>query len=158
MITRGIPQMYYGSEINLYGTKEKGDADIRKDFPGGWKEDKRNAFTREGRTKEENEIWDFYSTLLNWRKNNSTIHDGKMMQFTSFNDNVYSLFRYDKNKVIGLIINPTNKKISIKTSKFKELTKSQKYFFEVTDGEKKKWEEKSYFLFKIIPWKHTGIT
>jgi len=142
MITRGIPQMYYGSEINLYGTRKKGDADIRKDFPGGWKEDKRNAFTREGRTKEENEIWDFYSTLLNWRKNNSTIHNGNMMQFTSFNDGVYSLFRYDENRIIGLIINPTDKKISIQTNKFDELTINQKYFRDVIDGQKKKWGDK----------------
>ena len=90
----------------------------------------------------ENEIWDFYSTLLNWRKNNSTIHNGNMMQFTSFNDGVYSLFRYDENRIIGLIINPTDKKISIQTNKFDELTINQKYFRDVIDGQKKKWGDK----------------
>ena len=142
MVSRGIPQMYYGSEINLFGTKQKGDADIRKDFPGGWPDDRRSAFTKKGRTNQENDIWNFYSTLLNWRKKNATIHNGKMMQFTSFNDNVYSLFRYDEKKVVGLLINPTDKKINVVTSKYDELVEDQEFYFEVISGKKKKWKAK----------------
>ena len=142
MVSRGIPQMYYGSEINLFGTKQKGDADIRKDFPGGWPDDRRSAFTKKGRTNQENDIWNFYSTLLNWRKKNATIHNGKMMQFTSFNDNVYSLFRYDEKKVVGLLINPTDKKINVVTSKYDELVEDQEFYYEVISGKKKKWKAK----------------
>ena len=126
--------MYYGSEINLFGTKQKGDADIRKDFPGGWPDDERSAFTKKGRTNQENDIWDFYSILLNWRKNNPTIHNGKMMQFTSFNDNVYSLFRYDEKMVVGLLINPTDQKIKVLTNKYNELINDQKFYHEVISG------------------------
>ena len=142
MVSRGIPQMYYGSEINLFGTKQKGDADIRKDFPGGWPDDRRSAFTKKGRTNQENDIWNFYSTLLNWRKKNATIHNGKMMQFTSFNDNVYSLFRYDDKKVVGLLINPTDKKINVVTNKYDELVEDQEFYYEVISGKKKKWKAK----------------
>jgi len=142
MVNRGIPQMYYGAEINLFGTKRKGDADIRKDFPGGWADDKRDAFTKKGRTKEENDIWDFCSILLNWRKNNSTIHNGNMMQFIPLSDHIYSLFRYDNEKIIGLLINPSDRKTVIQTNRFEELTINQKYFLDVIDGQKKKWEEK----------------
>ena len=142
MVSRGIPQMYYGSEINLFGTKQKGDADIRKDFPGGWPDDRRSAFTKKGRTNQENDIWNFYSTLLNWRKKNATIHNGKMMQFTSFNDNVYSLFRYDEKKVVGLLINPTDKKINVGTNKYDELVEDQEFYYEVISGKKKKWKAK----------------
>ena len=48
------PQLYYGTEILMNGTKEKTDGNVRKDFPGGFKGDSHNAFTREGRTAEEN--------------------------------------------------------------------------------------------------------
>ena len=68
MTTRGIPQMYYGTEIMMGGEKSKGDGDIRRDFPGGWAGDEKDAFTAAGRTKEQNEVFDFVRTLLNWRK------------------------------------------------------------------------------------------
>ena len=126
MVNRGIPQMYYGFEINLYGSRKKGDADIRKDFPGGWSEDKRSAFIKNGRTNEENEIWEFCSRLLNWRKGNNTIHNGHTMQFIPLKDGIYSIFRYDEEKVIGLIINPSEEKVVIKSNRYDELTHGQK--------------------------------
>ena len=142
MISRGIPQMYYGFEINLFGNRQKGDADIRKDFPGGWPEDKRDAFTKNGRTKSENDIWDYCSRLLNWRKDNNTIHNGKTMQFIPLRDDVYSIFRYDEEKVIGLLINPNEKEVKINSDRFDELTKNQKKFVDILDGKKKKWSKK----------------
>ena len=61
------PQLYYGTEILMNGTKEKTDGNVRKDFPGGFKGDSHNAFTREGRTAEENAMFDWLSRLLHWR-------------------------------------------------------------------------------------------
>jgi len=156
MINRGIPQMYYGAEINLFGTRAKGDGDIRKDFPGGWAEDKRNAFTKNGRTKEENDLWDFCSNLLNWRKNNSTIHNGNLMQFNPLSDHVYSMFRYDDQKVIGLLINPNEKQVNVDTNRYDELVKNQKYYIDILDGKKKKWKNQLSIPavgFRIIEFK-----
>src|SRR6187402_336855 len=66
---RGIPEIYSGSEIGMKGDKiKKGDADIRQDFPGGWNGDANNAFTKSGRTAEQQQYFDFSSKLLNWRK------------------------------------------------------------------------------------------
>ena len=65
---RGIPQLYYGSEIGMAGDKGKGDADIRQDFPGGWASDKNNAFTASGRTAEQAKYFDFTAKVFNWRK------------------------------------------------------------------------------------------
>lgn len=62
---RGIPQINFGSEIGMKGDKGKGDADIRRDFPGGWKSDQHNAFTASGRTAEEAAYFDFTKQLLN---------------------------------------------------------------------------------------------
>lgn len=68
LTTRGIPQIYYGTEILMTGDKGKGDGDLRKDFPGGWQGDTRNCFVENGRTEQENEAFEFTRQLLNWRK------------------------------------------------------------------------------------------
>jgi glycosidase len=104
---RGIPQFYYGSEIMMTGDKDKGDGDIRRDFPGGWPKDKHNAFTASGRTVAENEAFDFIKKLMNWRKANPVIHSGKTMQFIPEN-NCYIYFRYNDKKTIMVIINNHN--------------------------------------------------
>jgi neopullulanase len=91
---RGIPQLYYGSEIGMAGNKELGDADIRQDFPGGWQGDTLNAFTKEGRTQGQNAYFDFTSKLFNWRKTKSVIHHGKMTHYIPEN-NTYVYFRYN---------------------------------------------------------------
>ncbi len=101
---RGIPQFYYGSEILMTGDKEKGDGDIRRDFPGGWSKDKSNAFIASGRTEQENEAFNFIKKLMNWRKVNPVIHSGKTMQFVSEN-NCYVYFRYNTEKTVMVIIN-----------------------------------------------------
>ena len=67
--TRGIPQIYYGSEIGMKGERNFGDGDIRRDFPGGWKDDQHSAFIDSERTDEENAYFEFTKRLLNWRKN-----------------------------------------------------------------------------------------
>jgi neopullulanase len=101
---RGIPQIYYGAEILLPGDKNKGDGDIRRDFPGGWARDSRDAFTSEGRTLAENEAYAYLSKLLNWRKNNPVIHTGKTMQFI-IQDKCYIYFRYNQEKTVMVVIN-----------------------------------------------------
>ncbi len=104
MTTRGIPQMYYGTEIMMGGEKSKGDGDIRRDFPGGWAGDEKDAFTAAGRTKEQNEVFDFVRTLLNWRKNNPVIHTGAMKHFIPENG-VYVYFRYNADKKVMVVLN-----------------------------------------------------
>jgi glycosidase len=104
--TRGIPQIYYGSEIGMKGSKEVGDADIRRDFPGGWDTDKQTAFYanddkrrygREGRTPEQEAYFQFTKKLLNWRKNQIVIHEGKLVQYVPEN-NVYVYFRIQESE------------------------------------------------------------
>ena len=77
----------------MKGSKEKGDADLRKDFPGGWPDDSRSAFTSLGRTDTENKYFDFTKQLFNWRKTESVIHYGKTMHYAPQNE-VYIYFRY----------------------------------------------------------------
>ena len=117
---RGIPQIYYGSEIGMNGNRDKsGDGDIRKDFPGGWNEDTNNAFTNEGRTLEQKNYFNFTSKLFNWRKSKSVIHTGKMTQYIPEN-NVYVYFRYNETETVMVLINNSDEKQAIKTDRFKE--------------------------------------
>ena len=101
--SRGYPQIYYGTEIMLDGIP--GDYQgHRFDFPGGWATDKRNAFTADGRTNAENEVFTYLKTLLNYRKNNPVLQNGRMKQFIPENG-IYVNFRYNYNKTIMIIAN-----------------------------------------------------
>ncbi len=116
---RGIPQVYYGSEIGMRGDKSKGDAAIRQDFPGGWKSDQQNAFTNDGRTVEQKQFHDFTSKLFNWRKNKDVIHSGKTKHFMP-QQNVYVYFRYNEQESVMVVLNANPEKQTIKLDRFTE--------------------------------------
>ena len=117
---RGIPQIYYGTEIMMSGIKELGDGDIRKDFPGGWPGDERNCFIESGRTKDENEVFNFTRKLLNWRKNTPVIHNGDTKHYLP-QDNVYVFFRYNDTNKVMVIVNNNTKEISLDLSRFETM-------------------------------------
>ncbi len=106
MTCRGIPQMYYGTEIQMKGVTHPYDGYVRLDFPGGWKEDMKNAFTGEGLTGDEKQILDYVRKLGNYRKKTSAIKTGKMMQYVPQNG-VYTYFRYNENQVVMCVMNPS---------------------------------------------------
>ena len=103
-----IPQLYYGTEIMMNGRKNVSDGYVRKDFPGGWEGDAQNAFTREGRTPIQNEIFDYISKLLHWRKDNAVISEGTMKHFIPQNG-IYVYVRSFEGKAAMVILNGTNK-------------------------------------------------
>lgn len=116
---RGIPQIYYGSEIGMTGDKNLGDGDIRRDFPGGWEGDAINAFTQEGRTAKQNELFNFTGKLFNWRKEKSVIHYGKTTHYIPEN-NVYVYFRYNESEKVMIVLNNSQKEQTISLDRFKE--------------------------------------
>lgn len=117
---RGIPQIYYGSEIGMRGSKPTGgDADIRRDFPGGWKGDPQNAFDPKTQTSEQKQFFDFTQKLLNWRKRKEVIHTGKTTNYIPEN-NVFVYFRYDTNDKVMVIINNSENEQSLDLSRFSE--------------------------------------
>ena len=120
---RGIPQLYYGSEIGMAGDKGKGDADIRQDFPGGWKGDSNNAFSASGRTAEQSKYFNFSKKVLNWRKNKEVIHTGKLTHYIPEN-NVYVYFRHNDKETVMVVINnaPDSQKLNL--TRFQENIKS----------------------------------
>jgi neopullulanase len=133
LTTRGIPQLYYGTEIMMGGQKSKGDGDIRRDFPGGWPGDTRNAFSAEGRTKQENEAFNYLQSLLNYRKANPVLHSGKMIQFIP-RDNVYVCFRMNDEKTVMVILNISDKKQALDVKRFEECLKGKRKGKDVVTG------------------------
>ena len=100
---RGIPQLYYGDEIGMKGFSNP-DGLVRSDFLGGWEDDSINKFTKEGRTTQENEVFDFVKTLANFRQRSSALKTGKMVQYIPEND-IYTFCRYNDEEKIVCIIN-----------------------------------------------------
>ena len=120
LTTRGIPQLYYGDEIGMRGDKPaKGDADIRRDFPGGWPGDEQSAFTEAGRTEQQNEYHAFTKKLLNYRKNAEVLHTGKLLQYIPEN-NVYVYFRYNDEDRVMVVINNNPETQTLDLQRFSE--------------------------------------
>ena len=115
-----IPQLYYGTEIMMNGTKEVTDGNVRQDFPGGFPGDKHNAFTRDGRTRAEQQMFGWLSRLLHWRNGNETIIRGMQKQFTPYNG-IYVLCRSWHRNTILTILNGTSKPATMEVKRYAEV-------------------------------------
>lgn len=128
---RGIPQIYYGTEILMDNTPHhKNDGLIRSDFPGGWKDDKVNAFTSEGLNTNQQSVQNYLKQLLNWRKTNTAITNGKTIHFAP-SDGIYVYFRYNKEKTVMVVINKNDKEITLDPTRFNEILKGRTRAMEV---------------------------
>ena len=115
-----IPQLYYGTEVLMNGTKQVTDGNVRKDFPGGFPGDTRSAFTTEGRTKAENNMFRWTARLLHWRQGNEVITKGKQTQFIPQNG-VYVVARSYNGKNVMTVINGTSKAATMKAERYAEI-------------------------------------
>ena len=114
------PQLYYGTEILMNGTKEVTDGNVRKDFPGGFPGDKHNAFTAEGRTKAENAMFNWLSRLLHWRQGNEVITKGKQTQFIPY-QGVYVIARRYAGRTVLTILNGTTQTAVMPVKRYAEV-------------------------------------
>lgn len=117
--TRGTPQIYYGSEIGMRGDKGKGDGAIRQDFPGGWTTDANNAFTKDGRTEEQEAYHLFSKTLFNFRKETPALHTGELLHYLPEN-NVYVYFRSLEDQTVMVVLNNNPEEQTLDLSRFTE--------------------------------------
>jgi glycosidase len=125
LTNRGIPQIYYGTEVLMTGTKEEGDGRLRKDFPGGWDGDKVDQFTKAGRTPIQNEAWDYMQKLLTWRKANPAITQGKMIHYAP-KGGIYVYGRIKDNRRVMVVLNSSDKEQSVKTDRFTDIIGTNK--------------------------------
>lgn len=130
-----IPQLYYGTEVLMNGTKAVTDGNVRCDFPGGFAGDKENKFTAEGRTAEENETFNWLSTLLHWRQGNKLVTKGKMTQFIPYKG-VYVIARQYQGKACMTIVNGCDKAAEVEVSRYAEIIRNATEAKEVVTGKK----------------------
>ncbi len=116
---RGLPQIYYGTELLFENDSRGGDHKCRMDFPGGWNEDTINLFQSKDRTALQQEMFNHTRALLHFRKNTPVIHNGKLMHYVPQN-NVYTYFRYNNSECVMVIINGSSKPQSINWKRFEE--------------------------------------
>ena len=128
-----IPQLYYGTEILMNGTKTETDGNVRQDFPGGFPGDKVNKFTREGRTKAENAMFDWTSRLLHWRQNNDVINKGTQTQFIPHHG-VYVLARQYNGKTVLTILNGKKADNQVDVARYAEVIGSHTTATDVLTG------------------------
>lgn len=132
-----IPQLYYGTEVLMNGTKEVTDGNVRCDFPGGFVGDKHNAFTAEGRTKAENAMFNWLSKLLKWRRNNMVITKGKQIQFIPYKG-VYVIARQWNDQTILTILNGTSQPVTLPLDRYAEAIGNHQEAKDVISGRKVK--------------------
>jgi glycosidase len=115
-----IPQLYYGTEILMNGTKAVTDGNVRKDFPGGFPGDTHNAFTAAGRTKAENAMYNWTRRLLHWRMGNEVITKGKQTQFIPYKG-VYVIARQYQGKTALVVLNGTSAPATLDVKRYAEV-------------------------------------
>jgi len=120
LTVKRIPQIYYGTEILMNGTKEVTDGNVRKDFPGGFPGDERNCFTAEGRTQAQQQMFQWLSRLLHWRQGNRVITQGSMTQFIPYKG-VYVVARQLDGRSVMTIINGTSQPAELEVGRYAEI-------------------------------------
>lgn len=150
--TRGIPQVFYGTEILMSNPKSNEHGEIRGDFPGGWEGDEKNGFTGKNVSKEEKEMQDFFKKILQWRKQSDAIHHGKLLHFGPENsgpgNGIYVFFRYTNTSKVMVILNKNLEEKSLDLTHYREILPENANAFDVLN-------EKNFILGKnlILPAK-----
>ncbi len=119
LTTRGIPHWYYGTEIGMNSTKNPTDAEVRKNFPGGFRGDKTNKFTAAGRDKTDTELFDFVKKVANYRRITPALQTGKLMQFVP-QDETYVYFRYTDKQTVMVALNSSKTAKTLNLARFTE--------------------------------------
>ena len=133
LTVRRIPQLYYGTEILMNGTKEVTDGHVRKDFPGGFPGDKHNCFTATGRSRAENSMFNWLSRLLHWRQGNDIITKGTMKQFIPHNG-IYVIARQHQGKTVLTILNGTSQEATMDVKRYSEVIGTAKRAKDIPTG------------------------
>jgi len=120
LTTRGIPQVFYGTEILMSHPGTDAHVEIRRDFPGGWPGDAVNAFTGEGLSEQAKAAQAFMRRLLHWRKENPVIHHGKLTHYGPLHDGVYVYFRQNEEKTVMVVLNKNESAFDLSLDRFRE--------------------------------------
>lgn len=104
LTTRGVPQLYYGDELAMEGGDEPS---TRGDFPGGFGGDSRNAFSAGGRTKDEQELFEYIKRLTTLRREYDVLRTGELVNLY-VSEQQYAYARRRGNDSVVVVINNDN--------------------------------------------------
>lgn len=121
--TRGIPQVFYGTEILIGSPKQRDDGVLRADMPGGWTGDTVSAFTGAGLSTAQRNMQNFVRTLFNWRKTSSAVTHGKLTHYLPI-DNSYVYFRQDGKQTVMVVLNKNTEQTALDLGRFAAIIKS----------------------------------
>ncbi|MBI3125568.1 MAG: cyclomaltodextrinase N-terminal domain-containing protein [Ignavibacteriales bacterium] len=155
LTTRGIPQLFYGSEIGLVGTND--DGTLRMPFPGGFPNDKRDAFTEAGRDKNEDELFNHIKELLFLRKTHPALATGTLTQYPPAND-VYVYFRTLGSEKIMVVLNNSKSKQEADFTPMSNMVSPENILLNLRTNEKTKLsvesklsiDEESSSIYKVM--------
>lgn len=135
LTTRGIPEIFYGTEALLTTTGEKNDGRLRIDFPGGWPGDTVNTFTGTNVSAAQADMVSYLKKILNWRKSAKVVHTGNMKHFIP-EDGVYVYFRYNEKKTVMVAINNSDEERKLEKEKYAEFLSKYNSATDVVSGKK----------------------
>ncbi len=133
---RGIPQIYYGTEILMKNSRHPSDGQVRLDFPGGWAGDTQNKFNKSGRSADENQVFDHIKKLADFRKTATAITRGKLMQYIP-ESGLYIYFRYDKKQTVMVVSNTGSKPVLFRAARFEERVKGYTLGIDIQTGNRR---------------------
>lgn len=114
------PQLYYGTEVLMNGTKSVTDGNVRRDFPGGFEGDTQNAFTGDGLSKAQRQMFVWTSRLLHWRQGNDVIAKGRQTQFIPWKG-VYVIARQHEGRTVLTVLNGTSHAATLEVERYREV-------------------------------------
>lgn len=135
LTTKRIPQIYYGTEILMSGSKSKNDGFVRQDFPGGWHGDLNNAFVDSQRTDAQREMFDYTQKLLSYRRGNKLISQGSMIHYKPENG-VYVYARNYEGRTLFVALNGTNQQQELSLNNYKESLRDKEFGYNVLEKHK----------------------
>ncbi len=150
---RGIPQMLYGSEINMMGGESH--VELRADFPGGFPGHTRDAFTEAGRTEAENDMFSFVRSLLHLRKDHETLRRGRLVHYpVAWNENVYKYLRMSDDEIFLILINGEERPMNVDLSELTHWFGGHSTFENMLSGESSTLSTNN--TLPVPPWAHTS--
>jgi glycosidase len=132
--TRGIPQVFYGTEVLIGSPKQRDDGVLRADMPGGWAGDKADAFSGAGLSERQRDMQRLVRTLFNWRKTSTAVTQGKLTHYLP-KDGSYVYFRHDGKQTVMVVLNKNAAPTRLDLGRFAAMIKDARSAKNVLTGE-----------------------
>ena len=152
---RGIPQIYYGTEILMSNKGTESHGVIRSDMPGGWQGDTMNVFTGLGLAEEKVQAQQWLKKILNWRKDKTSIHEGKLLHSDTVEE-AYVFFRFNEEELLMVVLNRNEGEILLPLNRFQEILPAKATYKEVLTDEEGNFDThlrlkaKQAYVFEIL--------